>query len=177
MIVETHVTMADLLAFNAYHMRTSPVIQRQLLVGRCMLTGLALLLGIGIIFAGSGTVDVSDLIFILLICVISFAIYPYLIRRSSMKTIEKLALEGKNKGMLGDQKLELASEALVVTTQSSTSTMNWSAVERIATTDDHAFLYVSAISALMVPRNAFDSQSEFQAFVAQAEAYRSAHTS
>ncbi len=107
MIVETHVTMADLLAFNAYHMRTSPVIQRQLLVGRCMLTGLALLLGIGIIFAGSGTVDVSDLIFILLICVISFAIYPYLIRRSSMKTIEKLALEGKNKGMLGDQKLEL----------------------------------------------------------------------
>ncbi|MCL4787363.1 MAG: YcxB family protein [Verrucomicrobia bacterium] len=47
----------------------------------------------------------------------------------------------------------------------------WQAVERVANTGDHAFVYTSAMAAIIVPRRAFSSAAEFDQFVRAASDY------
>jgi hypothetical protein len=47
----------------------------------------------------------------------------------------------------------------------------WSGVERVAATDKHAYIYTSALAAIIVPARAFAGASEFEEFVRLARGY------
>jgi hypothetical protein len=43
----------------------------------------------------------------------------------------------------------------------------WAGIERIATTNDHAFLYKSALSAIIVPKRSFPAPARFDELIAK----------
>jgi hypothetical protein len=62
-------------------------------------------------------------------------------------------------------------ESLTVRTNHSTTCIRWSGISKIAETADHAFLYISSTEAHVVPRRAFASVRDFEAFIDRAIKY------
>lgn len=83
---------------------------------------------------------------------IVFIMFPRWYRNASMKQARRLYSEGTNKNILGRQILDLDNDGLVIRSESGEEHTNWSAVERIETTPDYAFVYIGAISAHVIPR-------------------------
>jgi hypothetical protein len=75
---------------------------------------------------------------------------------------------------LGWQRLKLTSGELVLETDFSTSVTPWSGVEKIVTTESHAFFYCNPQGAHVLPMQAFGSEAEFTAFVEAARAFKDA---
>jgi hypothetical protein len=48
----------------------------------------------------------------------------------------------------------------------------WRAVERVAASEEHAYIYTNALTAIIVPRRAFADPPEFEQFVRLAKDYR-----
>src|SRR5262245_14188097 len=76
--------------------------------------------------------------------------------------------------LLGEQQLELRANEYIVTTSYGTSAIAWSAVEKIVTTQEHAFIYHGEHGSNILPKHAFASEEEFTTFVEKVRAYQEA---
>jgi YcxB-like protein len=61
---------------------------------------------------------------------------------------------GKNKALLGWHRLQIAGDGLRAEYESGSSESRFDVIERIAETGSHAYVYVSAISAYVIPKTA-----------------------
>lgn len=157
------VSLEDLVAFNEDYFLTSESFQRRFRKERLMLPGV-FVIG-GITFALLTFVESSNStsryligIFTFLLClapgILIFALTP----RSSLKGTRMRARnaysEGKNVTLLGEQELVLDSMALVVRNRFFESRYNWEALEKVTSTDSYIFIYISATSAIVIPKQA-----------------------
>lgn len=69
-----------------------------------------------------------------------------------------------NSTFLTEHTLAIAPEGLVEETEFNRSEYKWSAVQKVVGSRKHLFIYVSAGSAHIVPRRAFDSDAEWEQF-------------
>ena len=99
---------------------------------------------------------------------------PRILRGSIKRQIVRLYRRGDNRGGIGTHRLSLTPEAMVDVAGESESRVAWSDVEKIAATDDHLFIYISAESAIVVPRRAFSDDAGWAEFGEAARQYRSA---
>ena len=167
---EFEMTVEDVLAFNVYHNAHSPAVRRayQLILLLFLLMALMLCL----LIAGHPTAVVP--IGILVLYILGFGLFvqsqPY--RRWRVRRwVAKLLREGGNKSMLGHQKVSLNREGLTQTNPCGLTQTKWFGVERVVVTDDHAFIYLSAISASVIPKRAFPGDADFNRFVEQARRF------
>jgi hypothetical protein len=70
-----------------------------------------------------------------------------------------------------NQRLTIGRDSLVLKGDVGESVFRWSAIEQVAATASHAFIYLSKRAAIIVPARAFTGVEEFQSFVSQARAY------
>jgi len=83
---------------------------------------------------------------------------------------QRLLREGTNAGFYGVCTLLLDENGLTESKESGDTIRKWSAVEKIAVTQKHLFVYTSGIEAFVVPTSAFanaDECKEFQQFMSQ----------
>ena len=80
---------------------------------------------------------------------------------------KRMLKEGRNKGFYGDCTLALETDGMHETKSNGKSIRNWSAVEQIVITSQHLFVYTSGTEAFIVPRRAFESDSDFNSFAQQ----------
>jgi len=160
-------TRDDLAAFIEYHQRSSPTARRQRLgcfgVALCAL----MVLPAGILLTtDKPLLETAADIWPLLLGPILFAIFaiPYF-RWRTRQLSDRMLSEGKNKEFYGKCELEVGDDALTETRPSGSTIRNWSSVERVVTTPSHLFVYTSGIEAYVVPRRAFPTESELNAFV------------
>ncbi|QDT06543.1 hypothetical protein K227x_49530 [Rubripirellula lacrimiformis] len=160
-------TRDDLAAFIEFHQRTSPALRRQK-IGCLVVAFFALMiLPAGILLTTDKPVlETAIDIWPLLLGPILFGIFatPY-IRWRTRQMSNRLLSEGQNKEFYGKCELEAGDEALTETRPSGSTIRNWTSVERIVTTPSHLFVYTSGIEAYVVPRRAFSTESEFDAFL------------
>ena len=90
---------------------------------------------------------------------------PRLLRRYVAKTLRA----GKNQGLFGRSRVTLTSEGITEVTELRQSTTRWPAVERVVRDGARAYIYLSSMSAVVVPHRAFASAAEFEEFVRTAE--------
>jgi hypothetical protein len=78
--------------------------------------------------------------------------------------------EGKNIGFLGKSKLRLTEEGIILITEAKEMKSGWKAIENICETEKHIFIFISAVEAYIVPKNAFENESSKKEFLE--EVYR-----
>jgi hypothetical protein len=66
--------------------------------------------------------------------------------------VRRLYRERKNPFASGTHYLSAGEHGLVARGPDGEATIKWSAVDRVVTTPNHAFIYLSAVSAIVVPR-------------------------
>jgi hypothetical protein len=95
------------------------------------------------------------------------------LRKRVRKTVLRMLEEGKNRGMLGPKEVVIDPVEICAAGADRATTARWPAVERIVTAEEALYVYISAVEAIIVPRRAFASPSEFDAFAEAARRHQS----
>ena len=139
----------DHVSFSIFHHKHSRSSRRTLMIGGvvfpvCMFL---LLSGLSIYKGQWGAVATYAVFFaVLMIWILSGN------KKTLARVVRKMLKEGENKMDIGLQTLEVTSEGLADKNEFSESKFNWKAIERIASTPDYYYIYVSAMKALVVPK-------------------------
>lgn len=96
---------------------------------------------------------------------------PKLIYKKTRKEIIGLYGEGKNTHFLEKNTVTLSPEGINKAGVTAETKISWSGVERIEESDKYLFIYISAVSALLIPREAFTDESHYVSFRQYLEKY------
>jgi hypothetical protein len=109
------------------------------------------------------------------IATLTFAFVTWRKPRLVRDQLEQLTSDPRNrKRMLGWRRCIIDPEGMTLSEAEGSNRVAWTAVLRIASAEQHAFLYTTTNSAIIVPRRTFSSDEEFHKFVAMAREYRDA---
>jgi hypothetical protein len=103
-----------------------------------------------------------------------FVFYPKLVQWQYQRNVRKLLTEGQAKSLPRRCPIVLHPQTIEAQSQLGASTLYWSAIEKLATTKDHFFLFLSTSNAIIIPKCAFRDDTGYRAFVAAAERYYAA---
>jgi hypothetical protein len=149
-------TIDDVVAFARYHAARSQSMQLLMAVVRWVLPAMmAILAGLSLLQGAWASVAWCLVPAILLFIVAPWI--PGLAARLSYR-------EGKNKGVFGPHELELVPPNLIERSLVSEQRTWLGAVEHVGTTATHAFLFVSANSAHVIPK-ASVTDGDYEGFV------------
>ena len=162
------VTLDDIHAFNLHYARTAPHARRSRRSVR-----LALTLLLATLLCSLGVLSKAPLPFWLLGTLILagwWAVFPSRVEQMTRRHTERMYAEGQNAGVLGPHRLTLDPEWLCERTDVREVRTHWRAVEQVVEDAQHLYLYVTAFSAVIVPKRAFGSEAEARELAKTAEA-------
>jgi hypothetical protein len=181
--VEYELTIDDVLAFHSHHTRSSSTIRRQqrltvLLLLSCTVVFL-MLVTIRLLFDPTSRPVLhilSELWWGWALIATATAAYFYQRRDKWRRRVwQRMIGEGENRNLIGRRKLSIGPEELREAWMFGETMLRWPAIERIVLAGEYAYLYVSATSALTVPKRAFPSDESFKRFVTTAQRYHRVH--
>lgn len=161
MQIRYEITLEDLLAFSLHLHQKSPTLRRTrrraavglfaMIIGLC-LVGSEITRDPIVLWVGVGGATVIA------------AIYPRIYRRNVKWLSSRLYAEGQNKALLCEHVSELRDKGLFDGTQFLERTVFWKGIERIESIPGHTFVYLSTMSAQVIPENTI-IEGDYQAFV------------
>jgi len=162
MELQYEITLDDLVTFNKYHIRHSPTCRRSYwwnLVGMIVAFVLVAVL-VGALY---GT-PIATAIHLAILLPLSWPLWHLIYRVTVARRLRKLYREGENRGLAGIHLIRIDAEGLAGTSQAGESKLKWVIVERIVEDNNHLYIYVSAVSAIVIPKRAFQDEHHIQAF-------------
>ena len=182
MTAEFEITKQDLLAFNQFHNRHSPTVRLQFLLS-WFLPVVAWLLVVSVIWyfadkeRGTPLRTLLDLLPLLSFVPLYLLYFPWAYRRKLLKLVDGMLGEGRNSALLGWHRVAISPTEVTEVNSHGQTSVRWNGVERVAVENGLAFIYTSAISAIIVPERAFPDPIEFEKFLRQTREYKGNGTS
>lgn len=170
MNISYELTKDDYIEFNLFHLKHSKTIRKTLFVQRYIVSVLFLIMPF-ITYRFSEiplTYWVSVFIIVYLLWVVY---YPKYFRKSVKRRILRMIEEGKNESILGSKRLDVNSEGIVEKSRNNEVKTNWDSIESIEETEKYIFIYVSAVSAYIVPKRAFKTPADNENFINTVNSY------
>jgi hypothetical protein len=176
MTAEYEITKEDFIAYNLYHHRHSPTARRQYLWAWLLPAFLWLIVCVAIWYFADRNRGTPLRTFLHLLPLFSavplhLLYFPWAYKRKLRKTVDGMASEGRNEGLFSRHRVTISPEGVTDSSEHIQTSSAWRAIEQIASTEDHAYIYINAMAALIVPRRGFSSPSEFDEFVRTARQY------
>ncbi|HVF50913.1 MAG TPA: YcxB family protein [Pyrinomonadaceae bacterium] len=159
----------DVQEMQWYNIQNSPTLQRSyhtVLYCTPLLLACVALLGLA---AGVPVLYVA-------ITLIAFTVfwlqgYPRIYRENIKQNTQKLLAEGRNASLLIEHRMTIEENALRVSSELADSRVSWEMVERVAATDTHIYIYIGSLTAYAVPKWAFDTRQQAEAFFDMAQSF------
>jgi len=151
MILRFSASFDDIVAFNRYHFAHSPWMKRRRVFSLWVMP-LIFVFVFGAMALHHHHWGLAIVGFFGALILFLSALYRY--GPGTARRVRRLYREGKNKGLLGERLIELTRDGLIVRTEVGESKIKWDGIERIARTDDYSFIYLNAITAVIIPRKA-----------------------
>ena len=175
--IEFEHTIEAIIEFNLFHMSLSPSIRLQKLVGQIITASFSFCGALAVSYILRARVLTSfDYLVALAISIGSFYFLPYLQRRDIIRGYHKISKEGYNKAVLGHQTISLTPENIFIKAPGSESRINWSSIDRIEQNEKFIFLYISSMSAIVIPKIVFSADNSLSDFLNYINAHREPKT-
>lgn len=176
MTAEYEITMDDLSAFNLYHHLHSPTARRQYLRSWFVPAFIWVLVWAVIWYLadrerGTPLRTFLDLLPLLSGVPLYLIYFPWAYRRKVRKMVAGMVSEGQNRGLLCRHRVAISPDGITESGEFGQASTAWRAVERVVRNGDYAFIYTNALAAVIVPRRAFATATEFEEFVRAASDY------
>lgn len=169
MVIKYELTLDDYIAFNLFHTSNSGALRRRRIVGT-VLTSFITFVGT-LLIGHPPELGIGFSVIIALFCVvISWYVYKLAYGRAQSRTVRRMYQEGCNKSILGPREVTIDENSIFSRSEFIEARYFWKGVDRIIETPDHAFLYVAAVSALIIPKREIASGDPLQ-FIEQAVEY------
>lgn len=158
------------MAFNIFHAENSPTIRKSILIQR--LIGPVIFL-IMTFYAKRKTGIPLWYWFIIFgtFGVLWYIIYPKYIKWEVSRRTSKLIKEGKDEKILGNKNIKLTPEGIYGTSLYSEEKVKWNSIEHIEETEDYIYIFISSISAFIIPIRAFNDTDTKEAFMMELDKY------
>ncbi|OJV66511.1 MAG: hypothetical protein BGO41_03550 [Clostridiales bacterium 38-18] len=159
------IKLEDYIAFNMNFIDTSKAMKRSLLVQRFLFPLIFLVLAKFL----QPILEISLIPLMIImsaIVVVWMAFYDKWYRKSIKRKISKLIESGKVPGLIG--KHELLVDATQISDKTKESFTYYNTVDKVNETKTHVFVYVSQVMAYIVPKTAFESDSDKESFIEMA---------
>ena len=157
-------SMEDWLAFQAQCMNNSKEFQRLK-----MAVKLSLPILLTILFVVQLWLDLFTLVSVIVYFIASalwIQFYPSKFEADVLKRTRKMIDTGDNRILFGTHTIELTSEQLIMQGPGSNSTVNWSMISKIEETETYFFIYLTAISACIIPKEKIEKDvAELRVFL------------
>ncbi len=89
------------------------------------------------------------------------AFYHQYYDRTMRKRVRRFLEEGNNEGLLGPQELMLSPTSISVKDDETEAKSSWKNVKKVAVTEDYVFIYVTSVSAFIIPKRSFMAEISF----------------
>ena len=176
MTAEFELTKEDLTAFNLYHHVHSPTARQHYLRSWLFPAFVWLLICTAIWYLadqkrGNPLQTFLDLLPLFSGVPVYLAYFPWAYRRKLKKIVDGMVGEGRNRDLFSQHRVTVSPESITNVGKFGQSSTSWPAVERVALHADYAFIYTSALAAIVVPRRAFPTSEAFEQFAKAASGY------
>ena len=111
-----------------------------------------------------------------MLAIFIFGIWSYLrhpknIEAAIKQSVVKTYTNAHDSKFANRNTIQITEHGIVADSGDTETTYKWRAINTIATTNEHAFLYFSEAEAIIIPRSAFADDQAFQAFLQFAQAH------
>ena len=172
MELEYELTLDDYVTFNKYHIRHSPSCRRSYRWNLVVLIALGLLL---IVLYGAffGT-PVGTVLSCIIYVPLGWLLWRLSYRVTVARRLQRALREGENRDLAGTHVLVIHDEGITTTGQMGETKLKWAVVEKTVEDKEHVYIYVSAVSALVIPKRAFQDEQHMRAFLDEIARFRTA---
>lgn len=170
MEIKYELTKDDIIDFNLYHSENSKTIKRSLNIQRYIIS--VIFVFAAIVMSSYLDIPYSFTIpFFLVVSLIWIFYYPKFFKWLIKRNVSKMLDEGKNKAIIGEQRLSISNEGIIAISEAGEMKSNWSLVEKIGKTKKNIYIYISSISAYIIPIKAFNNEEEVNNFISTVNKY------
>ncbi|TRX66162.1 YcxB family protein [Carboxylicivirga sp. M1479] len=156
MEIEFKFEMMDWMALQKSYLQHSKQFRRsKLMMTALMPVVFTFLLTLDILKGEYNLLSIGILAFIAILWILFF---PKYLIKSTLKRSRKLIEEGDNSAILGMHKLKFDTRGLVHTQPESEQQINWKGIIKLEESANHYFLYNTAVSAIIIPKQKISSQ-------------------
>lgn len=164
MKIDYQLNKQDYIDFNMNYMSNSKTVKSLFIAQRYVVPIIFLL--IPFIMIRVKNITLGYWVNIFLVCYILWVIfYPKYFKWTTSKRMVKMLDEGDNTDMLGKRSLTLSEEGVIDCSTLSESKTAWSAIEKITQTQKHIFIFISSVSAYILPVRVFKNDNEKNKFI------------
>lgn len=151
MKINYNLTEEDYINFNLYHVKNSKTAKKALNRQR-FLSPVIFMISAYVISTFGGMPFLSLFISFFITSVLWVIFYPKYFYGLITRNSKKMFKEGKNDGLLGDHSLIMTDEGIVDASLNRESKVVWSGIESFKEDNDNLYLYVSSVSAYILPK-------------------------
>ena len=161
MRLRVELSVDDLVAFSLHHHQSSPTLKRSR-----VWAVIAIAVMTATLSHIAGELLNNPLLRLLGIAAAIFlaVVYPRIWRRKLEQYVRLLYREGQNRGVLGTHSLEILDKGLFDSTLFYERTSFWNGIERIETVPGRTFVYLSAVTAQVIPEDSV-KEGNYGAFI------------
>lgn len=156
-------SLADLEAYSLYHLKRSPVGRRSLRMSAIIVGAIILL---GSLILSFPNLDVAALLLSTIGAVAGALVYPSICARAARTQTRRHYSSGRNMTVFGWHRLTLLDDELREENEGGSRSVRYEALEGVAETESHVFVFVTTVSAYVIPKNAVSSGA-LDSFVAR----------
>ena len=165
-----NVEIADMKAFQRHHRRVSPTLRRLRLFVLILFSAVSL---DSALRHENGSIGfrITYFLILLVMFLVAFGVITYVANWFAQLRAYR---DGERHGILGQHTIALTPETLHERTAVNDSKAAWRSLFRIDATPDHIFIFTQPNSAYVIPRRAFPTPSDADAFLTSARDYYAA---
>jgi len=163
MTIKYENTFDDIIVFNKFHYENSPSVKRS-----TYLLQLFLPVSYFVIWLVDGLLDKFSFKYLIIFFIISILwvfFIPILNKWYHIRNSIKMYSEGDNKIFIGQRILTISPNGIIVKSDNGESKINWNLVNKIVESNDHLYIYVSSVSAYIIPKKIFKDEIDQNNFM------------
>ncbi len=160
------VEVEDWLAFNQHHARSLASVRRSRKLLQILFPVLFVLLAFMALLAG----DLGTAVFMTVLAALWLFGLQKFLAWITQKRLKNIIAGGKN-SWLGLYEASITPEAFFSKSRAGEGKYYWHAMEQILTTDDYIFIYVTPLSAVIIPKRTYNGDMPFDKLAAQMQSY------
>ena len=153
----------DYLAFNLYYVHQSATVKRSLLFQRFL--GPIIFLSFALLFSWWTKESIAGiLITFAVLSAVWILFYPKYFYGHIKRNVNKALNEGTNANLLGQHEFTFTEDGFIEKNRVGERHVNWSSIEKFEENDDYYFLYLSTMSAYILPKHSFRNKDQAEDF-------------
>jgi hypothetical protein len=150
MKISFELTIDDWMAFQKHYLSTSKQFKQTKIFVIMMVPVILLIFSLFQYFKGE--FNYYTIAIYIIISLFWFFFYPKQFDKSCLKKTKKMLEEGNNSALLGIHNIEFNDDYFFVKEPGSEYKTNWSAINKVEENDKYIFIYITSVSACIIPK-------------------------